>query len=74
MNNRDGMEYLDMYPGLRKKWINQCIGCQEIGYKPDLPKVLYPATAAAANLRRYFNVLELNEFGLCNLCSRLLKL
>ena len=31
----DGLLYLQMYPHLRK-WINQCVACQQLGYNPQM--------------------------------------
>lgn len=33
----EGELYLKMYPHLRRKWINQCVACQMMRYKPELP-------------------------------------
>lgn len=69
----EGEEYLIMYPQLRK-WINQCVACQDIGYKPELPFELSTygneTSAAAKNLRKYFKPLALNESGLCEVCRK----
>ncbi|OUS70282.1 hypothetical protein B1748_29030 [Paenibacillus sp. MY03] len=69
-----GEEYLKMYPSLMK-WINQCIACQSIGYKPDLPHELATydginMSAAAANLRRFFKPMSVDEIGLCDTCKK----
>jgi hypothetical protein len=69
----DHEQYLRMYPKETGRWMNQCVTCQRKGYKPDLPKTIYPDTALASNLRRYFEPLELNELGLCEQCSEALK-
>lgn len=63
----DGLLYLRQYPRLRK-WINQCIACQRVGHKPELPENL-GETVAASNLRRFFPALALNEIGLCEQCA-----
>lgn len=69
----DGEEYLIAYPKLRK-WINECVMCHAKGYKPNMPKEIYPhPSAASKNLRFYFKPLELNDDGLCETCSKLLK-
>jgi hypothetical protein len=71
---RDDVEsYLTAYPKLRK-WINECIMCHTKGYKPNMPKDLHPwGSAAAKNLRSYLKPLELNEDGLCESCSHILR-
>lgn len=71
MEQRDGNDYLTMYPKLRQ-WINQCVACQAQGYKPDMPEDIYPGIAAR-NLRRYFTPLEINEMGLCEQCQAALE-
>ena len=63
----DGLLYLHTYPKLRK-WINQCVACQQVGYKPELPDSI-GVGVAARNLRRYFRPLPLNDTGLCEQCS-----
>lgn len=63
--------YLKMYPQLRRKWINQCVGCQQEGYKPDMPKNIFPGIAAQS-LRKYFQPLNVDEHGLCEICSKVL--
>lgn len=60
----DGLLYLDMYPGLRK-WTNQCVTCQRLGYRPELPE----EHVAANNLRSFFPELALNDQGLCDQCA-----
>lgn len=69
----EGEEYLKMYPQL-KKWINQCVACQDIGYKPELPLELSTwggeTSAAAQNLRKFFKPLQVNEVGLCDMCKK----
>ena len=65
---RGGQEYLQMYPNLRKRWINQCAACQREGCKPELPEDIYPGIAAK-NLRGYFEPLTLNEHGFCEQCA-----
>ena len=76
----NGSEYIKAYPKL-KKWINQCIICGSVGYKPELPEILtsnfgngeYP-TFGAYNIRRYFQPLAVNEFGICEECQKRLNL
>jgi len=58
--------YLKMYPGLRK-WINQCVACQTMGHKPDMPR----DEPWSQNLARYFPELPLNPAGLCVQCGRM---
>ena len=64
----DGLLYLKGYPRLRKNWINQCVGCQQLGHKPDLPKQLGEGVAAQ-NLRKYFPEMAVDGAGLCEQCA-----
>ena len=55
------------------KWMNICVGCSHMGYKPDLPKELHGGKLpnnGAAQLRLFFKPLEVNELGLCEHCQR----
>lgn len=78
MNKKDkGLEYLKVYPQL-KKWINTCIICGSIGYNPELPEVLSRSsrmgehwTAAAQNIRKYFQPLQVNELSICDVCQKI---
>jgi hypothetical protein len=63
----DGLLYLQKYPGLRK-WVSQCVACQELGYKPEMPEQISPGVAAQ-NLRRYFRMMSVNSAGLCEQCA-----
>ena len=65
---RGGEKYLKMYPEL-DRWMNRCIACQRIGYKPEMPKqISRPGSAAARNIRKYFSPLEIDGDGLCEQC------
>lgn len=66
--SNEGLVYLDMYPQLRK-WINQCVACQRLGYTPQLPE----KHVAAKNLRSFFPELLLNEQSLCDQCADALE-
>ena len=70
--------YLSSYPKL-KKWMNTCVCCGAIGYKPEMPAVLTTKyggeeveTLSAQNIRRLYSPLKVNEAGLCENCERLL--
>lgn len=65
---KNGRElYLKQYPEI-KRWLNQCIICQTVGYKPDLPNRIY-AGVMAQNIRKYFSVLSVNELSICDECA-----
>ena len=63
----DGDDYLRLYPKLRK-WIVQCVGCQRVGYRLDLPDRI-GVGFAAQNLRRLFRPLSLSSRLLCEQCE-----
>jgi hypothetical protein len=63
----EGLLYLQDYPSLRK-WINQCVACQRLGHKPEMPEQIGPG-GAAQNLRRYFPEMGVDAAGLCEQCA-----
>ena len=72
----NGLSYLEQYPQLNK-WINRCICCGSIGYKPNLPESLTAnssrgeyKTAGATNLRKYFQPFTVNELSICEICQK----
>ena len=65
---KGGDQYLAMYPKLHR-WMNRCVACQRLGYKPELPDQIYRwPSAHASNLRRYFPALEVDAESLCEQC------
>jgi hypothetical protein len=68
----DAESYLRQYPRLRK-WVHQCVVCQAVGHRSDLPADILTSdrnrTAAADNLRRFFRPLALDELGRCEMCA-----
>mgnify|MGYP006910092126 CR=1 FL=1 len=66
--NRDKENYSKQYPEI-EKWLNECMVCHTIGYKPNLPEQIYPGILAE-NIRKSYNVLKLNEIGICEDCSK----
>jgi len=74
----DGLDYLKQYPKLNK-WMNTCICCGGVGYKPELPDVLTTnglqeeiETAGARNIRRFFQPLPVNDLGICEDCQKIM--
>lgn len=67
MAKNDRELYLKQYPEIRR-WLNQCIICQTIGYKPDLPDNITPGMMAQ-NIRKYFTVLSVDELSICDECA-----
>ncbi|GCB34519.1 hypothetical protein [Bacteroides faecalis] len=59
--------YIKQYPQA-KNWLNQCVICQEIGYKPEMPENIYPGVLAQ-NIRKLFKPLPVNEHGICAQCA-----
>ena len=75
--NDNGLSYIQQYPQF-KKWINTCICCGEKGYDPGMPHVLTTSwgqgeieTAGAANIRKYFKSIGVNELGICEECQKI---
>ena len=67
-NFKDKDAYLKQYPNA-KKWLNECIICQTIGYKPEMPKDIYPGLLAQ-NIRKMFSPLFVNELSVCLECAK----
>ncbi len=65
---RDKETYLKSYPKIRK-WLNFCIICQDVGYKPELPENIKPGLLAQ-NIRKYWRELKINDLGICIQCSK----
>jgi hypothetical protein len=65
------------------RWLNQCVACERIGFKPELPARTtarlrlgsdfadFP-TGVGPILRRSFEALALDARGLCDACAALL--
>lgn len=66
--NKDKNIYEKQYPGIQK-WLNECMVCHTIGYKPNLPEKIYPGVLAQ-NIRELYNPLIVNEISICNDCSK----
>ena len=66
--NRDKENYSKQYPEI-EKWLNECMVCHTIGYKPNLPEQIHPGILAE-NIRKSYNVLKLDEIGICEDCSK----
>ena len=66
--SRDRKAYLKQYPQIRK-WLNECLICHSIGYKPEMPENINPGLLAN-NIRSLFSILEVNEFRICKVCAK----
>ncbi len=66
--SRDKNTYSKQYPEI-KRWLNQCVICESVGYKPELPEKIYPGEMAN-NIRKLFAPLAVNELNMCEECAR----
>jgi hypothetical protein len=64
---KDKETYLKQFPKA-SKWLNQCLICHTVGYKPELPDKIYPGFLAE-NIRSMFSSLAVNEISICDECS-----
>lgn len=78
-NNWYGFDYLKQFPKLNK-WMNTCICCGSVGYKPDLPDNITTRdgrgeveTFGAQSIRRYFQPLKVNELSICEECQKVVN-
>ncbi len=76
MKHAEREAYLSSYPKLQK-WLNTCVCCGAVGYKPEMPPALTTRlargeteTRGAQNLRRFYSPLKVNEQGLCETCEK----
>lgn len=65
---KDRDNYLKQYPET-KKWLNECMICHTIGYKPNMPDKIYPGFLAK-NIKRFFSPLAINEINICKDCAK----
>lgn len=61
-------KYLQQYPRIRK-WLNQCLMCQSLGYKPEMPEE-DGTHCEFKNIRFRFKCLPVDSVGLCDVCSK----
>ena len=66
--NKEKEQYIKMYPEARK-WLNECIICHSIGYKPEMPEDIYPGRLAQ-NIRKLYPVQNVNDISICDECAR----
>lgn len=64
----NGEYFLTQNPKL-EKWINRCLSCNAVGYKPEMPERLRDIETRGW-LRRYFRPLPVDKCGLCESCRR----
>lgn len=68
---KDKDAYVEQYPNA-KKWLNECIICQTLGYMPEMPEDIYPGLLAQ-NIRKLFSPLFVNELSICQECAKYLS-
>ena len=66
--SRDREYYIKQLPET-KKWLNECILCHSVGYKPELPDKIFPGLMAE-NILSLFSPLAVNEMNLCDDCEK----
>jgi hypothetical protein len=60
--------WLNAFPRVRK-FLNQCVVCQEMGYDPQKIKNK-KGLGFQKNLEKFFRPLEINEIGICADCAK----
>jgi hypothetical protein len=70
MKDREREHLFELSPSF-KKWINTCASCGLQGYKPEMTPEYFFAGVGARDIKRLFDELSLDEFGLCPSCSEL---
>ena len=66
--SREKINYSKQFPKM-EKWLNHCITCGFIGYKPELPHDIFPGVLAQ-NIRSFYSVLKVDELGICEQCAK----
>jgi hypothetical protein len=63
---RTGVEdYLTQYPDIAEGWVNRCIACGRVGFKPEMPD----EARGAHFLKKEMEPLPLDHRGLCDVCA-----
>jgi hypothetical protein len=62
--NREKEQYIKMYPEARK-WLNECVICNSMGFKPEMPVDIYPGRLAQ-NIRKLYPELNVNDISICD--------
>ena len=70
MDRKDRREaWLQEFPSFRK-FLNQCVVCQELGYDPERLETKR-GFGFQKNAREFFHPLTVNEYGICPQCVEL---
>ena len=73
MKRTDIDAYLQVFPSLRK-WINECPICHARGYKPEMPEHIGGEfSIAGKTIRKALQPMEVDELGICLMCSKCKK-
>ena len=67
--DRAKTQWLNAFPRIRKKYLNQCVVCQEVGYDP-IKFTAAERLGIKLYLPKFFHPLEINEIGICTDCAR----
>ena len=63
---RTGVEdYLTLYPDIADRWVNRCLACGRVGFKPEMPD----GARGAHFLKTEIEPLSLNDRGMCRVCA-----
>jgi hypothetical protein len=65
-------QWLNAFPGVRKKFLNQCIVCQEVGYDPGKIQTK-DGKFFKFYIKKYWHPLTVNELGMCVDCAARLE-
>ena len=57
-------DYLSLYPEIEERWVNRCIACGRVGYRPEMPD----DAPGAHYLKREIEPLTTDQRGLCDVC------
>jgi len=58
-------DYLTLYPDIAERWLNRCLACGRVGFKPEMPD----EARGAHFLKREVEPLSLDVRGLCDVCA-----
>ena len=73
INKKTGEKYVQSFPKFNK-WIAECNCCHTKGYDPSMTlKTKSYEGLGPYFIKKYYNPLELDEYGICSECSKVLK-
>ncbi len=68
MQERDRDSYLRLHGEAARPWLNRCVTCGHVGYKPEMPESL-GVSVLPRYLRRYYAPQPLDDRGMCQQCA-----